>query len=428
MDAPSLTVCLNGTSIGHLASNRKGFACFQFDPSWASGREGLPMLSAALPVRERSYDAEATRNWFMGLLPEDERLDSVRRFFGAGDDWVDVLACIGWECAGAVEVFDPMDRHPAQTRRVLELTPQDLGRRIAALPGHPFDDASTMRMSLGGFQEKLCVILPRTTAMDDAVISLHEASLPQDGSPTTHILKPEPARFPGLAEAEAWGMTVAAHITDAAKTAIASIPGAPPTLVVERFDRIWQNGTLHRLHQEDCCQALGLSPYSKYASASSVKKSDPSLAGIARLLDKYANNPMKEKERLFAHMVTNLVVGNTDAHAKNYGFIHPDDYTIAMAPLYDVVPAREVTPNVQEMGMRIGGRIVAGRIGRSQVLEEGQAWGISSGRAARMLDALLSKAEAALAFAGRRYPRAAQLYAAPTFERIEKLAATAPPA
>lgn len=153
--------------------------------------------------------------------------------------------------------------------------------------------------------------------------ALSSAALPLDGAPSTHILKLQPqGRLAGLVEAEAWGMEVARHVTETAGSAILDLLEAPSTLVVERFDRVETERGLVRLHQEDCAQALGIEPGRKYAATATPTKSDPTYKGIAELLSRYAADSLEERKRLLRHLFVNTVLGNTDAHAKNYALLH----------------------------------------------------------------------------------------------------------
>ena len=218
--------------------------------------------------------------------------------------------------------------------------------------------------------------------------ALSSAALPLDGAPSTHILKPQPwGRLAGLVEAEAWGMEVARHVTETAGSAILDLPDAPPTLAVERFDRVETERGLVRLHQEDCAQALGIEPGRKYAATATPTKSDPTYKGIAELLSRYAADSLEERKRLLRHLFVNTVLGNTDAHAKNYALLHGGD-EVCLAPLYDVVPALEITPNVLFMGLRIDGRIRIDRIERENIVAEARSWGLP----ARVVDEVLGKA------------------------------------
>lgn len=347
----------------------------------------------------------------------------MRRFFAVSEgNWFDLLREIGWECAGAVEVGPAGFWPSASAGSAKTISQNELAERISALPSHPYDDESTMRVSLGGFQEKLCVILPGSVEVSPGVLSIENVSLPVDGSPTTHILKPQPKRFPGMVEGEAWGMAAASFVTETARTALLALDNAPITLVVERFDRRRDGrGHLVRIHQEDCCQALGLAPAAKYASSVAPRKSDPSFRAIAALLEKYSLDPVGEKQRLMRQMVVNFILGNVDAHAKNYALLHDDVRTVVLSPLYDVVPAREITPDVLAMGMRIANRIRFDRVDRDCVVEEACLWGLPRKLAEKVLNETLCALQEGIAIADAIYPQPAERHSDQALKRIDAL-------
>ena len=427
MNPEVLEVRLGGEKIGHLDRTKNG-ARFAFSEEAVSEHPSSPLLSTALCVQEGPFDALRTFSWFSGLLPEDARLNELQRFYGVAEgDYFGLLAQIGWECAGAVEVMPSEDWSLVRASQELssekKLAPEELAARLVALPSHPYDDASSLRVSLGGFQEKLCVI---ARSEDWAVAEpghriLSSVALPLDGAPSTHILKPQPrGRLAGLVEAEAWGMEVARHVTETAGSAILDVPDAPSTLIVERFDRVETEKGLVRLHQEDCAQALGVEPGRKYAATASPTKSDPTYRGIAELLSRYAVDSLEERKRLLRHLFVNVVLGNTDAHAKNYALLHEGD-TVRLAPLYDVVPALEITPHMLFMGLRIDSRIRIDRIGRENVEAEACSWGLPARVVGEALEKAAEDVRLGITIASELYPEAGIRHAAPALERLKAM-------
>lgn len=424
----SLVVGLHGRRIGTLRRVRKG-ARFMYAEDVVTNLQGAPLLSVALPVRLAEYDAATTAAWFRGLLPEDARLEQIERFYGIeGGDYFDVLERIGWECAGAVSVMSEDDWRARGSISGLEragylpLTPENLAERLAALPSYPYDTAETLRMSLGGFQEKMCVLAARLPD-GAAYIRADGFAVPRDGAATTHIIKPQPRRFLGLVQAEAWAMHVAASVTDTARTAILDVPGFGQSLCVERYDRCQTVAGVTRIHQEDCAQALGIAPERKYASHSSPKKSDPSFKRIAELLARYAEGDGEvQLSGLFDQMVVNVALGNTDAHAKNYSLVHTTAQGVRLSPLYDVVPALEITPGIRHTGMRIANQIAIEKVGREELLLEAQSWGMAREGLEKRLDADLEKLAVGLQRARAEYPQAAERHEAPALERMSRLA------
>lgn len=207
-----LLVYLEDELVGSLSRTRNG-ARFTYDETIVDTHLGKPLLSTSLPVQREPFDAARTACWFSGLLPEDTRLEEIRRFYGIqGESYLDVLQEVGWECAGAVSVITADDARTHADSGVEPISPQELADRLNALPSHPYDTVDTLRISLGGFQEKLCVVAP-DAILDGGVARMGNIGIPIGGSPTTHILKPQPHRFAGLIRAEAWGMSVASQVT-----------------------------------------------------------------------------------------------------------------------------------------------------------------------------------------------------------------------
>ncbi len=263
-----LDVYLGESLIGRIVENRKG-GRFEYEQSIVGKLAGRPVLSMAFPAKVRPFGEVKTSAWFNGLLPEGNRRDEVCRSLGVLPyDWIGLLSEIGWECAGAVRVFEH-GRERTCELRLEKISPSELAEKLSSATERlPQVESGLFRMSLGGFQEKMCVVMP---AIPEGVSSVaaDDVLLPMGDSPSTHILKPESEHYPGLAESEAWAMTAAGNAARASKVALLDLDDAPSTLVVERYDRIADNGSAHvlRIHQEDVCQALGIDPHGKYAAA-----------------------------------------------------------------------------------------------------------------------------------------------------------------
>jgi len=417
-----LKVYLRERHIGNLMPMRSG-ARFMFLEEIVSTMEGSPLLSTALTVQGEAFNRAQTANWFTGLLPEDNRLTEISRFYGIEQsNYYDVLREIGWECAGAVSVLPEKVAITATETpdKSLIISKEELAARLSALPSHPYDDVRTLRVSLGGFQEKLCVVATIPVEVSNGYAKMDRVGIPLDGAISTHILKPQPRRFPGMIEGEAWAMAAASLVTPTAKTALLEIDGAPLTLVVQRFDRIVVDGVFRRIHQEDCAQAMGLSPHQKYAASGTPRRNDPTFLQITSLLKNYAEDPLEQMEQLLCQVFVNVVLGNTDAHAKNYAFLHPDENTIALSPMYDVVPATEITPQVTEMGMRINGRIRLDRIEYEQILNEAVSWGLPQRHAAAVLKDVADKLREGVEQASKLYPQAARHHKDAALDRLRR--------
>lgn len=197
-----------------------------------------------------------------------------------------------------------------------------------------------MRLSLAGAQSKVPLVL-----VDG------QLALPIPGQPTTHILKPPIARFPGTTENEAFVMQLAAAVgLDVAPVEARSANGRP-FLLVERYDRRRDaEAVVHRIHQEDFCQALGVPPETKYAS-----EGGPNFKDCFELLRRISKQPGTDIIKLLDAAIFNLIVGNADAHGKNFSILY-DDQGPRMAPLYDLLSTVAYPDLSPKMAMRIGKR------------------------------------------------------------------------
>ena len=405
MEKDILLVSLCGTLVGRLLRTRRG-ARFVYEEEIVREHAGQPLLSLSLPVKERPYAEGRTGSWFRGLLPEGRRLEAIARHIGCdGGDYVRILGCIGWECAGAVSIADDRLESP-RGGAPLRLEEDELAQRLRNLPTY-VAMAPTARVSLGGYQEKL-VVIGRNVCVRDGRIEDAQWFDPDDSSPSTHIIKPQPeGRYPGLAEAEAWAMGVSAHAARCARTALMRPKDGPVSIVVERFDRAWRDGACERVHQEDCCQALGLDPADKYARTDRVRGNDPTYARIARLLAAYAEDPGRETAELLRQIVVSVVLGNVDAHAKNYALLYRKLGVPEVSPLYDVVPVVDVEPRARHLSMRIAGEVLLEDVDRSSILEEARGWGMEAGRAESVLDDTLVRLREGIARMRDCFPEAA---------------------
>lgn len=425
----TLDVYLGEKLIGHITENRKG-GRFEYSADVVARLAGRPVLSLSFPAKARPFGEEKTSNWFNGLLPEGNRRDEVCRSLGVSVyDWIGLLAEIGWECAGAVRVFERGSTQ-RNTAEYQQISAAELAERLSAISRQtPQPGSSFFRMSLGGFQEKLCVAMPAIPKNAETVesashVSANEILLPVGDALSTHILKPENSSvYPGVAESEAWAMTAASYAAKAARVALLDIKGAPATLVVERYDREPVSGHTFakRLHQEDACQALGLDPRNKYASTGKPKGNDPTYASIAVLLQKFSADPEHEISELLRQMIVNFALGNWDAHAKNIALLYREPMVPVLAPLYDVVPIAQVEPRTEFLSMRINGHIRPEHVSAADVIAEAASWGISTDKAQSILNDVLSRLEEGISFASKIYPQAGKRHKEASLKRIAHL-------
>jgi serine/threonine-protein kinase HipA len=340
-------------------------------------------LSMALPVDDRPYRGPAVERWVEGTLPEGEaRTVLEERFSVRRGDTMGLVGAIGADCAGAVSFLPPDEPFDDGTTPTL-LTDQQLAGLVQDLPTVPLGADLGVPVSLAGLQAKLPLRLT-----EDGW------TRPTRTAPSTHILKPAPdGRLAGLVVSEAFCLRLAAAAgVRAAEVALIDIAGRM-TLVVTRFDRApGPDGFPVRLHQEDGCQALG-EPVTGRAKYQAQTGAGPSYERLARLLVSYSSDVDAELADLARTMTTTIAIGNTDAHARNHGFLLGAG--VRLAPLYDAATTVNYA-TFPGLGLHVAGEHRLDMVSRPLLELEAASWGLPRKTAADVVGSTLERLRAAL--------------------------------
>jgi serine/threonine-protein kinase HipA len=339
----SLDVYLHGAQVGTLEPGNGTDYAFSYTPQTVEEAGiGAIVLSQSLPVREDPFDAIATRTFFEGLLPESARRQEIATELRISpNDTYRLLEEIGRDCAGAVVILPGGTRFVQGSGSVEWLDGAELARLVDELPRRPLGIApgeKKMRLSLAGVQRKLTLVRSGSGVF----------GRPAADAPSTHLIKPQyDSEFPGLAHNEMFCMRVAACAgLPTAQTDIEVI-AARPCLISRRFDRSTDGTTTVRLHQEDLCQALGVPANLKYEQ--SLGPGFRRFRGLLREIGRGVDIPT-----MVRIAVLNFVLGNSDAHGKNFAILFAE-LGRQLAPLYDVVSTAVYDDVEEEMAMAIGG-------------------------------------------------------------------------
>ncbi len=359
-----LIVYLNAERVGSLEQDDSGLLQFLYDQIWLNKPNAIP-LSRSLPLQSELFSGKQTRPFFAGLLPEGEPREKIAEILGISDvnDFA-MLVKVGGECAGAVSLL-PEGIAPTGPKNVQhrELTEPELRQLIAELPNRPLMvGMDGLRLSLAGAQDKLPVIIHN-----------NKICLPLDNTPSAHILKPEPDRFPGLAVNEFFCMLLAQAVGLNVSNIEYRLIGEKPCVLVQRYDRATnEDSNTIRLHQEDFCQALGFPPERKYQA-----EGGPSFSDCISLLRDWSSVPVLDIPNFIRGLIFNVLIGNADAHGKNYSLLYSDGNR-RLSPFYDLVSTLAWPILSKNLAMKIGGckSVNAFNIGdwKKMVIKTGLGW------------------------------------------------------
>lgn len=340
----SLTVWWDGVVVGSLALDRHGAMRFAYDSDWVADPT-RPPVSFSLPKRPESFSARLCAPFFEGLLPEGVQRDAIAAALGVSSaNTFRLLVALGEEVAGALTLC-PEGEVPSvpEVGGGKILSDDESVELLDTIRTRPFlvGQEEGLRLSLAGAQSKLPVVV-----RGDGI------AVPARGQPTTHILKPP---IPGLAattENEAFAMRLAAELGLKVALAEARVVNGRPFLLVERYDRrVGAGGEVRRLHQEDFCQALGVPSARKYAS-----DGGPGFARCFELLRRTCTPPAPAVLELLDAAIVQVLIGNADAHGKNYSILHDPPGAATLAPLYDLMCTVAYPHLASTLAMKIGRR------------------------------------------------------------------------
>lgn len=378
-----LGVWLYGSQVAELTTSAPGDVTLRYSKEalerWP---RNTPVLSCSLPLSDRRQKAGV---YFKGMLPEGQHLQALAAQAKVSTiDIFGLLARYGRDVAGAT-VISPTEPEDRPGR----LEPYDqasLAEEVANLEDHPLGVHDDSELSIAGLQNKLLLI-----ADGDGW------GRPVAGRPSTHILKVEDRRYPGLVTMEAaclrLARTVGLTSVDVTLATIAELP----CIIVSRFDRRAEaDGTVARVHQEDACQALGRDPDANRGKGKYEAAGGPALVEVAALLDRWAAEPLSELERLVAVVTFTVAIGNADAHGKNLSLLHDSPGSVCLAPLYDTVPTMLWPKLPDRAAMYINHKTKLSAVTLDDIVAEAVRWRLAPETARRAATATAEHLLAAL--------------------------------
>lgn len=336
MKKNSLKVYWNSDFVGDLSKDELGGVCFEY-------ADGVKYpISLSLPLRKEVYVNKECKGFFNGLLPEGENVRvAIGKKYGINpkNDF-SILKAVGYDCAGALAFFEDEQENLEEFHEIQGkvLSDDELEKYILELPKKPLALGSDMRLSLAGAQDKTALI-----TIDGKI------ALPEKDVPTTHILKPAIADFKETIENEFICLKSAEKLGIKVPKVQIGQANSTKYFLIERYDRKIENGRLKRIHQEDFCQAYNIPSAYKYQSEGGVN-----FKQCFELLRK-TSFPAVSIRQFIDLIIFNFLIGNNDAHGKNFSILHHDDGTMEFAPAYDVLSSWVYPELSKKMAMKIGG-------------------------------------------------------------------------
>ncbi len=374
-----LNIFYEDKKVGTLYRDEELIYSFSYTASWLNEKEAF-QLSLAMPLRKESFGNKTTLSFFENLLPEGEARDALEKGHDLEGTY-GLLESFGNDCAGAVIIStdeeSPFQVGEEDVKSKIEMDvifkaieeKRSVAEVIANLdPGY---------LSIAGAQDKFVTIYENGSFY-----------LPQNGRPTTHIVK-VPIYRSGVKESvynEYYCMRLAKLVGLTIPHCEVLDDEKHPLFIIERYDR--QMGKhVKRIHQQDFCQAQGFVSEEKYEA-----KGGPSLKDNYNLIK--SNVTITKRSRaLFEYLdwiCFNILIGNNDSHSKNISFLIIDE-KIELAPFYDLLCTAIYPKLKRDFSFKVGDRNNASRIGKNQFEMVDKELGLKVGTMAKRASEMSEK-------------------------------------
>lgn len=356
-----LTVFKNSIPAAVLSGDG-GQVSFRYLDSYVT--EGLEPISWSLPLSLESkvYQGGATPAFFAGLLPEGRRLNAIaRRLKTSTDNDLALLAELASDAIGDVQLAKG-ENLPAE-REVLLLPKDTTKLDFADIQANYFDSPAA---GLPGFQDK---------------VSSKMLNAPAKQQGLEYIIKFNPPEAPFAVENEYFFLALAksAGLSVSSFRLLTDSKGEH-ALLLQRFDRQRRDGKTHRLAMEDACQVLDLYPSRKY---------ELSFEEVAVALIEKCSATKAAALELFRQIVFYWLIGNGDAHAKNFSILKNLEGEWRISPAYDIL----CTLYYQDAEMALSVSNKTTLWDRATLLSLGDQLGVPRALAQQVIEHLLAKTE-----------------------------------
>ncbi len=340
-------VYYDDTFAGVLQQEPGGRCVFTYDASYLSS--GSPSIAYSFPLRQEAFISERGLHPFFDNLGAEGWLENAqaRALQSSGHNRFELLLGFGYDLAGAVSIIDPEPREHIHLDHADKVT-------NAALLG---------RASLSGIQRKLLVVKEGDT---------YRAARANELS--THIAKLSSGNLTDIVELEYLSTQAVKALLpndSIVEMEIAKIQSiTESSLIIKRFDRVISNNKkVSKLHFEEFNQLLG--------RFSGNDKYDGSYEMLGNFINSAKDCIPAETDRLYRRILACLLIGNTDAHFKNFAMFHTKD-GLRLTPSYDLVAANRYQ-QFQTIALSIGGAqdLNIGSLKSKHIVDLGRAFNLN---------------------------------------------------
>jgi len=310
-----LRVLLGAMEVGAIRVERDGRTEFAFTSEYLTA-PSRPVLGQYFEDHLDEVQKSRTRlpPFFSNLLPEGGLRELIaRRANIHRDREPELIAFLGDDLPGAIVVRRANDT-------------DEVGEYSSLEPDALDAPSNELRFSLAGAQLKFSVLYRAGT---------RGPTVPVDGRGGDWIAKLPSEIYPNVPENEyemiQWAGRAGITVPEVDLVTVGEVTGLPIQLepqrrvfLSRRFDR---PGSGARVHQEDFAQVENVRADARYGTLS--------YNSLAKIVRSVAGE--EDFDEVVRRLAFSILIGNGDAHLKNWSLIYPDGIAARLSPAYDLV-------------------------------------------------------------------------------------------
>ena len=378
--------------VGGIVGDTYEDAKFSYSKDYLASKNSKA-ISISLPLQDEPFAAERTRIFFDGLLPEGFMRKTIASNMQYNeDDYLSILSKLGKECIGAIRIDETDGDFESGYDRISSKQVEKLAAEGAT---RSTEMVMKTHLSLTGASGKVGLYYDEKKK---------RWYLPRGLAPSTHIVKQSHIRLDGIVTNEQLSMLAASKcgiiIPESFIINVGNGIDSEVLFATKRYDRIIdENSELidnlkrpFRIHQEDFAQAMGISSSKKYECIG-----EKYAERMFEIIRNRAKKPLEDQLKLWNRIVYNFVLGNTDAHIKNFALLYDLNMDgITLAPAYDMLSTIIYDSSTRDMSFGIGGTKNVDKIGENSYRNLASSVGIGEKIAMDNYDRILNKFENAI--------------------------------
>lgn len=369
MNGSEFFLLFDGRPVAKLSPATNAFDIhFEYLPSWIAS--GFP-LAPSLPFENIPQGAALA--FLENMLPEGKAFERLVAYHSLSRNHVLALAlAIRNDLSGAL-TLSPTPTQEIRNSTFRSITEEEIIARLEKPETQPMDIWDNRpRLSVAGVQTKLNVLKRgETYGLVDGTNLCSDRILKFESKAQRHLLLNEYLT-----------MTLAKSLPHQIADCHLIHFGEFRALEILRFDRrVQSEDRVLRRHVIDVCQALGLPSGLKYernfGDGKDVRHIRDGVSFNKLLsLTNHCREPLSVRTMLFDWLIFNLIVGNSDAHGKNFSFF-ASAKGLTPTPWYDLISVLQVEDIEHSLAMSVGDEFNPNEIHALQLLIEADEVGLT---------------------------------------------------